>query len=168
MSDKPVYYLDACIFLTYLKNENKIQYLLEGVKKLFDDFGKNKCIIVTSTITKIEVMPHESRPEADKILDGIFKRSNFQWIEAGIKVVELARKLRIHCRDNDNFNLFTPDAIHLASAIIYQSKTFYTTDGCKKDGQKVKLLGLSDHEIFRGLTIETPIANQQDIFILDK
>lgn len=120
-------YWDACIFLAYVKGEQhrlgEIEYLHAQATRF--DTGKLK--LITSSITVAEI--REATLTADQIakLLRIFRRSNFLFVDVTVAVAELASKIRsyytahpILSGDKKRLMLQTPDAIHVASAIVAQ------------------------------------------------
>src|SRR5271156_3977545 len=78
--------------------------------------------IMTSSLYMTEVLVKGD--EERKKLGAFTKRRNFQPIQVSDSVVERSKKLREHY-----VWMKTPDAIHLATAIIYKASEFHTFDG---------------------------------------
>ncbi len=53
----------------------------------------------------------------------------FEMVQTNDSVYNLARDLRERCRANGTSVIKTPDALHLASAILSRADEFWTTDG---------------------------------------
>lgn len=107
--------------------------------------GKNT--IVTSTITFCEVVERvDSVREAEFLR--LFDSVNHSSYDVDFRIAEKARKIRTHFHHADpKQKIATPDAIHLATALITESEEFHTNDmGQKADGtpgKSVSLLGLN-------------------------
>lgn len=167
MSGNPleIQYWDACVFLAWLKEKDTersdANYLLgieEQVKKISD----NKAQLTTSVITITEVLENTLDPAKADLYRRLFERKNVTRFAVSGRVASLAAEIRSFYRDqrskSDEPVMKTPDAIHLATAIICKCDVFYTFDGDGKKAKPFTLLNLSG--LIAGkyqLRIEKPI-----------
>lgn len=128
MSGIEIQYWDTCVFLALFKREEhrpgELQYLEEQALR----FDMGVLGIVTSSITVAEIMQSKQTAEQWERWNKIYSRSNFQFVDANYRVCGLASEIRDYYFENPvktdagvELRLMTPDAIHLASAIIAQS-----------------------------------------------
>ena len=95
----------------------------------------------------------------DTLLAGLMKRMNVKSIDS--KIAKLAHDLTdwyaIRPTEYNNKTLSTPDALHLATAILYRANEFHTFD--EDNGRNsLGLLPLSGNVAGYGLTICKPVA----------
>jgi len=125
-SGKPVYYWDTCIFLSLLTNDRKDASLIEGIEGIARAIDKKECLLVTSTITEVEVLQGTLSAVAEGNFQSALKRRNVTKVSVNSRVTALAREIRDFY--NSQRKLKTPDAIHLATAILYSVDELHTND----------------------------------------
>ncbi len=154
MSGRPLIYLDSCIFISWLKNEIRQDPKdMLGVEKLVNLFDMGQIDIVTSTITLTEVLESSIDKESFLIFRALFSRRNCHLVDVTREVAEISHQIRNFYHFPNQMTLGTPDCLHLATAIYYQCKTFYTFDGeNKRDGML--------------LSLPNPIADKYSLSIL--
>ncbi len=149
MSGKDIVYWDSCIFIAHLKNEiREDPNDLLGIKQLVKFIDQGKIGLATSTITFTEVLSTSISEENYKLFRSLFSRRDYHLIDVTREIAEISHDIRSHYNENGN-GLKTPDAIHLATAIFFNCKEFYTFDGCADPN------GL--------LNLQTPIAGIYDL-----
>jgi len=52
----PVYYWDTCLFLAWIKDEERPTGEMDGVREVIQRFKRREVKIVTSTLTQVEVL----------------------------------------------------------------------------------------------------------------
>lgn len=137
---RSVLYWDTNIFLAWLKGEDNPPEEVGGIREHRELFNRRKVGIATSTITVAEVFQSSLSNEARQKLLEMEGRRNFRYVEAGIGVARLAHDIReYYCQLKDDVHpatISTPDAFHLASAIVTPGcSQLYTLDG--KNGKKL-------------------------------
>lgn len=143
MSGIDIEYWDTCVFLALLKREEhrpgELQYLEEQALR----FDMGVLALVTSSITLAEVLQSKQTPEQWNRVSKIFARANFQFVDANHRVCELASEIRdyylrnpIQTDSGKDLRLMTPDAIHIASAIVANTSA----------KQSIKLLTFDDRD----------------------
>ncbi len=115
--------VDTMLFI-YLFENNKKYFLI--VKELFYLLEKEKITVVTSIISPIEIISTpsiEEYPEKQRLYLSFFKKmKNLRIKEIDWELVEKVGYFR------RKYNLRTPDAIQLTTAIESQAKIFMTND----------------------------------------
>ncbi len=134
MSGKALIYWDTCIFLAYLKDEDREdpQDML-GVQELATLFDQGQLDLATSVITFTEVLEGSIPPEDYRNFRNIFSRKNSHLIDVHKEIAEISHTIRDFYYDpnrkSSTSTIRTPDAIHLATAIWFGCGVFYTFDG---------------------------------------
>jgi predicted nucleic acid-binding protein len=123
-----IVYWDTCIFLAWMNNEKRPAGEMEGLGKIADLVERAELVLVTSTLTRAEILQSKTSTAAMKRYDGLFRRSNVVAQNVDIPIAKLTSELMDHYLNTD-FELLTPDAIHLATAIYYNAHEFHTFDG---------------------------------------
>ena len=103
----------------------------------------NEAILFTSAVTRGEI--YLGRLDLDKktLYARLMQRTNVQEISADPRIMDRASAIREY-HDIRGQKIKTPDATHLATAVLYRADEFLTMDGLQKDGSKHrKLLALS-------------------------
>ena len=136
----PTYYWDTCLFLAWIKDEERPSGEMDGVREIIERSKRREVRLVTSVLTLVEVLQSRLPVGMDTLFSGLMKRI----IRLGMdsKVASVAHDIRDHYMSRTaefgGKTLSTPDAIHLATAILYRVDEFHTFD---RDGSS-KSLGL--------------------------
>jgi len=137
---EPIYYWDTCLFLAWIKDEERKSGEMDGVREVIERAKRREVKLVTSVLTMVEVMEARLPVGMETLFSGLMKRVNR--LSMDIKCASVAHDLRNYYElkkaENDGRILSLPDAIHLATAILYRVNEFHTFDN---DGDK-KSLGL--------------------------
>jgi predicted nucleic acid-binding protein len=173
---KPSRYFDACVYLAYLREEINPygKDKIEAIGSMWRDSERGGLTIVTSTITLTEVLSHKLSADA--------KKKFTQAIESGLHVcIDVEPPIAIKARDyreyyhanpvKNPFNgklrphLTTPDALHLATAVIYGCEEMLTFDGFgeKQNDNSIGLLWLGNKAGTDDLVISQPTVVQADL-----
>lgn len=150
---------DTCIFLAWLNGENRAAGEMEGVEQNLAKIEAGECNLVAASLIHAEIRQARLSDDARQKLEGFLKRSNVEVAAGTAPVMQLAGEL---CQYYDQQKLTDglpplgmPDAIHLATGIIYQVKAFYTFD--KRGNPRWRgLIPLSGNVAGHPLTICTP------------
>jgi|SRR6185312_3925457 len=121
----PLYYWDACMFISWLKDEQRVSGDMDGVREIIERHKKRDCRIMTSVITTVEVLQSTIPAGVDQMFAGLMKRVSRVGIDT--KVAEMAHNIRNACKSS-GVKLETPDALHLATAILHRADEFHTFD----------------------------------------
>lgn len=145
------YYFDSCVYLAYLRNEINTftKRKISAIGTIWNQSERGQCEIMTSSITITEVLSHKLTKDAEKKFIHAME-SVHQIEDVTPPIAELARKYRDFYQKKPVFipgsqtirsGLTTPDALHLATAVIYDCDQFWTFDGLDATGKK-KDIGL--------------------------
>jgi len=142
--DSPVYYWDTCLFLAWIKDEQRKSGEMDGVREVIDRFKRREVKLMTSVLTTVEALSAKLPVGMDTLFNGLMKRITRVSVDS--KCAMLAHDLRnyyvIHAAAHGGKILSTPDAIHLATAILYRATEFHTFDN-DGDAKHLGLLPLS-------------------------
>ena len=161
MSGTKIYYWDACAYLAWLKNEEAAygKDSIDALGKIIKENFERKAEIATSTITIIEVLSSSLAEEQEKRFRASFRPTNHVMYDVDPPIAFKAREFRERLlKDVSGKKLPTPDAIHLATAVICRASAFITFDDGKKNKHSFGLLGLSKDARIDGLEICRPEA----------
>lgn len=125
MPGNPLYYWDTCLFLAWLKDEERSAGEMDGVRDIIQRMKRRDARIMTSVLTTIEILSAKIPAGMDSLFKDTLKRLNRQSVD--IRVAQLAHDIRNHYALAGR-SLKTPDSIHLSTAIIYRADEFHTFD----------------------------------------
>lgn len=135
MTGSDLYYWDSCLFLAWLRDEkNRPEGEMAGVRSYIQKVKAREIRLITSAITYTEVLYTKLPVGVGDQFSDLLRSSNVNVVAADIRVTKLARQLRDYYREasdgeTPNKTLSVPDAIHLATAILYKANEFHTFDG---------------------------------------
>jgi len=142
---------------------------MEGLGRIAELVLRAEVTLVTSTITRAEILQSKTSADAMKKYDGLLRRSNVVPQNVDLPIAKLTSELMDFYIDSD-FELLTPDAIHLATAIHYNVHEFHTFDGCKANlkprrpkYKRAGLLLLNGNVAGRILKVIKPSADQFEL-----
>jgi predicted nucleic acid-binding protein len=119
---------DTCVFLSWLKNEPRTPSENSGILAIAKQIEKGEIIMITSALTRAEIFQGRLAKAEREKLARFFRRSNVYTLPLDDRVADLVSEIREHYSGTD-FELLTPDAIHVATAIHYNADEFQTFDG---------------------------------------
>ena len=125
MPGNPLYYWDSCLFIAWMKDEQRNSGEMTGVREVIERSRRRDAKIMTSVLTTVEVLEGKIPAGVSTLFHGLMKR--VVRVGMDIKVAQLAHDLRNHF-DGKGVKLKQPDAIHLATAILYRADEFHTFD----------------------------------------
>ena len=166
---KPIIYWDTSVFLAWIKDEKRRNNEMDGVNDVANKIHKDHVILLTSTITTAEILESTLTEVAKQRLTDLFKRKNFQQVAADGRVMKLSHEIRDYYQQRKDIDqlptVTTPDAIHLATAIIYAASEFHTFDENNELRKRRALLPLNGNVAGYHLIIcKPPLPPQQDLF----
>lgn len=161
-----VYYWDACIYLAWLKGEmSHGKEHMAALKLIADENFQMKNVIITSTITQIEVLSSNLTADEEDRFKKSFRAQHHIQYDVDPPIAQRARLIREKfLKQGNGKKLSTPDAIHLATACIYGADEFLTFDDGQKNKKEIGLLSLSGHADLDKLVICKPTVAQQGLF----
>lgn len=126
----PLYYWDTCLFLAWLKDEERDEGEMAGVREVITRSKKRDVILMTSVITTTEILQSRLPAGVATLYTGTMRRLEQKSVDS--KIARLAHDLRdFYMRRTNEFagkTLSTPDSLHLATAIMYRADEFHTFD----------------------------------------
>lgn len=158
--NSPIYYWDTCLFLAWLKDEERKSGEMDGVREIIERSSRRDVKIITSVLTSVEVLSTKVPVGMDTLFAGLVRRIGR--ISMDIRVASLAHDLRNHYAQKGGKTLSTPDAIHLATAILYRADEFHTFDN-DDSSKSLGLIRLSGDVGGHRLTICKPVARNPQL-----
>ena len=165
-----IVYWDTCIFLAWMNDEKREAGDMEGLGKIAKLVDRAEVVLVTSTLTRAEMLHSKTSKEAMKKFDGLLRRSNVVAQNVDLPIAKLTSEV-MDFYINSDFEMLTPDAIHLATAIYYSAHEFHTfdgVDGTKKPRKPTRykrcgLLLLDGKVAGHNLKVRRPSADQYEL-----
>jgi predicted nucleic acid-binding protein len=164
-SKNKIYYWDACVYLAWLRDEAAYKAELPMMAEIIRENSVRENTIITSTVTLIEVLSTKLTGDQEKTFRDCFKNPKHVLYDVDPAVAFRARELREYYVTHKikNRSLSTPDAIHLATALIHGASSFHTFDNGKSkddDGKKgIPLLDLGNKIAGHPLEIIKPFIH---------
>jgi predicted nucleic acid-binding protein len=159
-----VFYWDTCLFLAWINDEPRKAGEVAGAREVIARFKRREVKILTSVLTQVEVLQAKLPVGLDTLFSDMMKR--ITRLSVDTKVASLAHDLRNHyvakAAENQGKILSTPDAIHLATAIMYRVDEFHTFDE-KDKGRHLGLIPLSGNVGGHRLKICKPEATNPEL-----
>ncbi len=162
--NNPLYYWDPCIFLAWLQDEQRKTGEMDSVREVIERTKRREVRLMTSVLTFTEVLSSKIPVGMDTLFKDLLNRISKQGIET--KIAMLAHNLRDYyvqkAVEHEGKTLSTPDALHLATAILYRADEFHTFD--ESSGRNsLGLLPLTGNVAGHNLTICKPIARNPEL-----
>ncbi len=167
-----IYYGDACAYISWITDEQtRSPEEKAGLREIARQIHKNEARLITSVLTRTEVLDSYLTVEQKNILERFMLRRNCGEYSVSRKIADLGHEIRDYYQSiNDGLPTTTQtDTIHLATAIYYRVTEFHTFD--EKDitsGKKKKraLIPLSGNVAGKyGLIICKPSPPKQFTFL---
>jgi predicted nucleic acid-binding protein len=152
------YYWCSCAFILWLNGKGS-QDDIDGFVDIAKAIEKGEADLFTSALTKTEVLKGKMTVAQRERFTKLFQRRNVVIVDVTTRVLDLSEKIR-----EWNPKISTPDAIHLATAILYDADEFHTTDGGGKRKHAGDLIPLSNNVAGHKLIICKPQASQRNLF----
>ncbi len=142
MPGKKKIYWDANIFLAWLQDEQQWgTVIMGGIEDTVRKVHNNEIVLFTSFMTQTEVFESKMSQKAKGLWENVFKRKNVKMISGDQRVGALSSFIRDYY-NRKSIKIKSPDAIHLATAIIYGADEFHTLDGAGPTKKASDLLRL--------------------------
>jgi len=150
--NQPKYYWDAGLFIAWLKDEKRKSGDMEGLAEVVSMIERKDAVLITSVISRTEVLESTLTQENKGEFDKIFQRTNCKMVDLNAPISELAHDIREYYKASSKV-LGTPDCQHLATAIAFGCDELHTFD--EKD-----MIPLSGNVAERNLIICKPKGEQ--------
>jgi predicted nucleic acid-binding protein len=158
--ERPAVYWDACPFIAWIMDEKRAPGEMDGVQACLDDVKAGRLLIVTSTITKVELLSCKAQSDQQsQRFDELLLRPEVTLVAVDQRIAQRAHDLRDHYARLGGKTLTTPDAIHLATALMYHVEQVHTFDN-GKTGSGLGLLELNGDVAGEPLAIVKPGSYQ--------
>jgi len=145
MAGGSLYYWDTCLFLAWINDENRKTGEMDGVRDVVEKARRREVKLLTSVLTTVELLECKLPVGFATVFRDFMKR--VERVNIDPKVANLAHDLRNHYMvrrgEFQNKTLSTPDALHLATAILYRADEFHTFDE-EGSGKSLGLIPLSN------------------------
>lgn len=164
MAGNSRYYWDSCLFLAWLKNETTREAgEMDGVRDVVEKVKRREADLITSALAYAEIYAADLPVGVPNLFRDLMRRRNVSTIAVDVPIATFASELRKHytmrAAEFNGKTISVPDAIHLATAILYKAEEFHTFDSGKK-GKSLGLLQLDGNVAGHGLRICKPQARQ--------
>ncbi|HEY4417481.1 MAG TPA: PIN domain-containing protein [Verrucomicrobiae bacterium] len=171
-------YFDACVYLAYYRQETASygKPRVQAIQSMLEENKRGGSTIITSSLTICEVIDRLLESDLRAEIDDFKNRFKFgiqKLIDVEPLISEKAAQYRHFYRKNPITmpnradkpfkNLATPDAIHLATAVIYECDEFWTLDGLNVSADKhqsIKPLWLKNNVAGDSIIITPPSMPQ--------
>jgi predicted nucleic acid-binding protein len=154
-----VYYWDACIYLAWIKEEPAYRVYLPTIGQIAAENFQLKNIIITSVLTFTEDTYATLTPEQIEKFNKSFRPESHIPYDVDRAIADKARIFRERFMGQAK-SLATPDAIHLATAVIGGANEFHTFDEGQKDKKHTGLITISGDARIERLKICKPALPQ--------
>jgi predicted nucleic acid-binding protein len=135
------YCWDSCVFISLLTGSGRTPEEMEKLRQMESLADIGAITIFTPATTLIEVLACKLTDQQEIAFGEVLQRSNILAVSVTMRIAERAREIRNHYRIAGH-EIAVPDAIHLATALIYGATALHTYDGCGKRPKHTDLLKL--------------------------
>lgn len=119
---------DTSILIDWLKGSENQNRML-SIKSVIAEIEAKKYKLAVSTLAYVEVLECKMPEQAIKQLKEFMKNGNLVEVFAvDIRIAEKAQTIRNRARNEKKKIIKTPDAIHIATAIVSKAKQLHTFD----------------------------------------
>lgn len=141
---KRAIYWDTTCWLAWLNDERFWpSNVLIGIQDVVLGVESNEILLFTSAVTRGEIFMGRLDLNQKNQYAKLMRRTNVREVNADPRVMDRASQIREY-HNARKVRIATPDATHLATAVLYRADEFHTMDGLQKGGSKHrKLLALT-------------------------
>ena len=162
---KPQFYWDTAPLIAWITDEKRADPAeMAGLAEVIDMVDRGKAVLMTSVLWRAEVLDASITPAQKKRLEAAFDGRSILELAIDSRIMKLTGEIRSYhsaSKKKDVMkNVRVPDAIHLASAILYEATEFHTFDGVRAGANKAGLLTLDGNVAGHRLRICAPKAEQ--------
>lgn len=161
---KKTYYWDSCSFIAWIDGgKGHPKDVIDGLDAIAKEVTENRATLCTSVVTETEVLEGKLTPDQVTKFQNLFKRRNVIRISVDHRIARKASEVRNYYHQR-SIKISTPDAQHLATALIYGVDEFNTLDGNGERKRPNQLLRLNGNVAGEPLHIRVPVATQPSLF----
>ncbi|MGH8003742.1 MAG: type II toxin-antitoxin system VapC family toxin [Limisphaerales bacterium] len=124
---KPKYYWDSCIFIAWIKDEKRSPGEMEGLAQIVNEVDDEKAVLMTSTISLVEVLAGDLTEEQKERYESSLKKPTIVSITPDARISAEAGRIRDFYRKK-GWSVSLEDAIHLVSALLWKADELHTFD----------------------------------------
>lgn len=136
-------YWDTTCWLAWLNDERFWPInVVTGVQDVVYEVETQQAILFTSAITRGEIFWGKLNLDQKDMWAKLMRRSNVTEISADPRITDRVSQIREY-HSARGHTVHTPDATHLATAVLYRADEFHTLDGLAAGGSKRGLLKLN-------------------------
>ncbi len=88
--DKRLVYWDTCIFLAWIKDEPWPQEIMDGIVEIIDEVYQDTTIIVTSVLTRTEILDTKITKDQANIFQNSLNHRNIQQANMDPPIADLS------------------------------------------------------------------------------
>lgn len=125
---KRVFYWDTCVYLAWLKDEAGYRGFRPAIENMIRECREKKIEILTSTITITELLCVGVAENTRRQMEELFRLDLHKAIDVDIVIAKKAREYRMFCKTKGIACLKTPDAVHIATAVVNEVDELHTFD----------------------------------------
>ena len=155
-SGKPVYYWDTSIWIVYFNEGKQHPDVFDRLEEIVDMLKKRQATLLTSVLTRIELLQLHHGPEKLREYDAQLNRRNVHDVSITRSIATLASDYRNHFPTLRKGRKLS-DAIHLATAVDAVVDEMHTTDADD-------LLPCNGDAILRGTQVIRPVSASPKLF----
>ncbi len=145
-------YWDSSAFISWLNEGiDRSEEEMSGIRSVASTVDRGENSLITSVVTQIEVLDDRDGSYAADDFRKFLTARKTKEVMVDPRVAKLASRMRSELRLDDRA-MSLPDAIHVATAIYYESSELHTFDA--------QLLGLNGSHFVQGLRICKPETSQ--------
>ena len=134
-----IVFLDTAPLIYFIEGHSEYQ---DKLAKLFALNDENYFKFITSSITLLEVLVKPLKDGETKIVD---QYKTILTNAEGIDIFDITTSIAIKAAElRALYNIRTPDALQIATAVVYESDYFLTNDLRLKNITEIKLLTIAE------------------------
>jgi predicted nucleic acid-binding protein len=136
-------YWDTTCWLAWLNDERHWPpSVITGIQDVVYEVESESSVLFTSTITRAEIFFGKLDLNQKNLFARLMRRTNVIEVSADPRIMDRASAIREYHAARGQ-RVMTPDATHLATAVLYKADEFQTMDGLAASGSKRGLLKLN-------------------------
>lgn len=140
---KQIIYWDTAVWLAWLLGETQWpDTVIAGIQDVVQHLEQERLLLFTSSITRSEIYQGKLSPQQKNNWASIMRRSDVREVAADSRINDRSSAIREYHQSRGT-KIQTPDAIHLATAVLYKADEFQTMDGLDNKAKPKRILALN-------------------------
>lgn len=136
-------YWDTTCWLAWLNDERHWPApVITGIQDVVYEVESSSAMLFTSAVTRGEIFFGKLDLDQKTMFAKLMRRTNVMEVSADPRIMDRASQIREYHAARGQ-RVHTPDATHLATAVLYKADEFQTMDGLRASGSKRGLLKLN-------------------------